>query len=414
MDAREYFLNEMRRLGEEAKAITRKAEDENRPMTDEESAKVADLVKEIGSYKSKVEEADQREALRKAIDDVVVPVDPGLKDLALKNEDVKTLGEAWVRSDAYRSLKARGIPSGDWRTETREFGTKLTDAGLSVVATTDAGGTLPLNPQVLPIVGRADQNPLVVANLFGQGTATQNLLVYLEETTTTPGVLSERYSDSDATITTTAEGTAKPAAYVDFTKRSKSLTKLAAFLPVSDEMLEDEPAIVSYINGRLALFIRQAEDSFLLSELLAAVTATAAAGDIGGSNKFDAIAAGIVDVQTQGGSDPDAVLMNPLDFWKMSISKSAGDGNYFGGTPYRGPQDNPWGIPVVVTNRVPTGTAIVGAFKFGATVWRKGGLSVAASNSHSDYFRKNLTAIRVEERIALTVFRPGAFSKVSL
>ena len=36
-----------------------------------------------------------------------------------------------------------------------------------------------------------------------------------------------------------------------------------------------------------------------------------------------------------------------------------------------------------------------------------------ASNSHQDYFIKNLTAIRAEERIALAVMVPAAFGKVT-
>jgi hypothetical protein len=37
---------------------------------------------------------------------------------------------------------------------------------------------------------------------------------------------------------------------------------------------------------------------------------------------------------------------------------------------------------------------------------------VSASNSHSDFFKKNLTAIRAEERVALTVYRPEAFTVI--
>jgi HK97 family phage major capsid protein len=65
-----------------------------------------------------------------------------------------------------------------------------------------------------------------------------------------------------------------------------------------------------------------------------------------------------------------------------------------------------------VTTAVADGTPIVGAFREGATVWRRGGLSVEASNSHADYFRRNLTALRCEERLAITVFRDAAFQKV--
>ena len=409
MEIVDYLKRELATWAEKAKGIMRKAEDENREVSEEEGAEIQKCLSEVGNLKTRIKEIEDREDLKKAIGDAIASGGtPNVEAAA----DAKSLGEAFARSDGYKAIKAHGVPSGSWRMPAVEFGAKLTDDGLSVVSIDDAGGNLPLQPQIARGPVTPAENALVIAALFGQGVATQNTLVYLEETTTTPGVLSERYSDSDASVTTTAEGAAKPAAFVDFTRRSKELTKLAAFLPVSDEMLEDEPAIVSYINSRLGLFIRQAEDAFVLDELLAANIGDADGSvDIGGSNWFDGIAAGILRVQKHGGVNPDAVLMNPSDFWTMSTQKAAGDGNYFGGSPYRGPQDNPWGLPVLVTNGVNVGTAIVGAFREGATVWRKGGVAVQASNSHEDYFRKNLTAIRAEERLALTVYRPSAFCR---
>ena len=49
-----------------------------------------------------------------------------------------------------------------------------------------------------------------------------------------------------------------------------------------------------------------------------------------------------------------------------------------------------------------------------AQVWRRGGLSVEATNSHSNYFQLNLVAIRAEERLALAVYRPTGFVEVRL
>jgi len=43
---------------------------------------------------------------------------------------------------------------------------------------------------------------------------------------------------------------------------------------------------------------------------------------------------------------------------------------------------------------------------------QKGGLRVEASNSHDDFFIKNLVAIRAEARLALAVYRPAAFGTV--
>ena len=108
------------------------------------------------------------------------------------------------------------------------------------------------------------------------------------------------------------------------------------------------------------------------------------------------------------------MLIHPVDFWKMATSKDATNGQYFSGGPYAVPSRNPWGVRVVVTREAINGFPIVGAFRDAATLWRKGGLSVEASNSHSDYFRKNLTALRAEERLGLTVLRPKAFVKVNI
>jgi len=42
-------------------------------------------------------------------------------------------------------------------------------------------------------------------------------------------------------------------------------------------------------------------------------------------------------------------------------------------------------------------------------LFRKGGLRLEASNSHTDFFTRNLTAIRAESRLVLGIRRPAAF-----
>jgi len=236
--------------------------------------------------------------------------------------------------------------------------------------------------------------------------------VYLEETTTQTLLGNQPYSGMSSAATVTTEGGVKPPVFIDFTKKTTAIEKIAAFLPISDEMLEDEPQIASYINSRLSVFVRQAEEAYLLNKLLGSGISVSVGTTLQGTpNTFDNIAAGIYTVQTQAGLEPDAVLIHPLDFWKMATSKDAVNGQYFSGGPYASPSRNPWGIRVVVTRESILGAPVVGAFRDAATLWRKGGLSVEASNSHSDYFRKNLTALRAEERLGLTVLRPKAFCK---
>jgi HK97 family phage major capsid protein len=68
---------------------------------------------------------------------------------------------------------------------------------------------------------------------------------------------------------------------------------------------------------------------------------------------------------------------------------------------------------VVETQEVVDGTAILGAFRMGGQLFRKGGISVQASNAHADFFIKNMTAIRAETRVALAIYRPQAFGLVT-
>src|SRR5512135_1590406 len=234
MDARKYLEQQIIRHKNEIENLSKLAEAEGREFAPEERARIDQGMAAIGDAKKQISEIDDREAIRKTLEGIVVENEQ-------KHDAPRgplSMGEAFVKSDGYRAVKESGrVGSGTkWSTGLVEFGQKLTDGGspaLTVEATDGAGGTLPLQPQVLPLLPPVE-TPLTVAALFGQGTATQNSLVYLEETSTTGGALTSDYASdampaSSDTYQLTSEGGLKPAAYIDFTKRSVSLDKIAAF-----------------------------------------------------------------------------------------------------------------------------------------------------------------------------------------
>jgi HK97 family phage major capsid protein len=106
--------------------------------------------------------------------------------------------------------------------------------------------------------------------------------------------------------------------------------------------------------------------------------------------------------------------MNPSDWTKVALLKTTTN-EYLGDSPFQAPtQASLWGRPVAKTPAMPAGTALVGAFRSGgAQLFQRGGLRVEASNSHVDFFIKNLVAIRAEIRASLAVFRPVAFGTVT-
>ncbi len=403
--AKDYLESEIKRLVEQARVTTRKAEDENRSLTDEERVNVEGLIHETSMLKSRIAEIDENERLLSAIEDAT----PVNKEPSAAPQKAKSMGDAFINSDGYRGLKTRGL-KGNWSSGAVElnFGAKVQDGqSLHVVSESDDGAGMwesptNLRPNILGGIQGPIEQRLTVADLLGAGTTDSNTIVYLKEVLTSNG----------ADIT--AEGGLKPVSDIDFDKVTTAVDKIATFLPISDEMLEDEPQIVSYINGRLVVFVRQREEEYLVDKIVAAAGTASSAGELDGDNLFDGIAAAIMHVRQDAQLEPDALLVSPLDAARMDVARAVGgDGAYFSGGPYAAPSQSPWGLRRVVTTAVDDGSPIVGAFRDGATVWRRGGLSVEASNSHMDYFRRNLTALRAEERLALTIFRDAAFQVVS-
>ena len=62
----------------------------------------------------------------------------------------------------------------------------------------------------------------------------------------------------------------KPGAEFTFDDVLATLQKLAVFIPVSEEMLEDSAAVRDYINAQLPFMVRRAEDKKLAAEMGAA------------------------------------------------------------------------------------------------------------------------------------------------
>lgn len=251
----------------------------------------------------------------------------------------------------------------------------------------------------------APRRQLMVADLFGTETISGNALTYYVESSTVEGGVS-----------TVAEGAEKPlTSFGDPTAKTVSLVKIAAHYKESDELIEDAPWLASSINNRGIYLHQKYVEDFLISTL---------SGTSGLGTSSDATADGIfkamMTVQENSGFAADAIVINPADYQKLRLAKD-GMGQYFGGGYFFGEYGNNgiveqppiWGLRTVVSSAVSAGTCYVGAFKLGASVVRKGGMSVNIANQNEDDFIKNVVTIVIEERLALAVRYPAAFVKIT-
>jgi HK97 family phage major capsid protein len=329
------------------------------------------------------------------------------------NDGAKSIGAQFVQSAAYKSLIEAGL-KGNFSSGEIEIKTTLTEG----TAGTPGGGYNPVSavPNLIPGVVDIKFRQLLVADLFSQGTTSTNLIRYLVE---------QAVTNAAAAV---AEGDLKPESAISFSKADEVLHKIATFLPISDEMLEDWAQTQSYVDARLTLFIKLQEETQLLygdgtganlvgllnRSGLAPSVAKGTAPSTGSDNSMDAIYRQITQIRTTSFMEPDAIVIDPIGWENIILSKNS-QGFYYANGPFASTEvPSLWSKPVSVTPAVTTqNQAVVGAFKQGAQIFRKGGITVEASNSHADYFQRNLTAIRAEERLALAVYRPGAFGTVT-
>jgi HK97 family phage major capsid protein len=324
-----------------------------------------------------------------------------------KPEARKSLGRQVVDSPQYRDKAGKNY---DW---SRGFGGVEAKTLLSEAA--GSGGTL-IQPDVQPgILGILFQPPKV-ADLLASGTTTSNTVRYLKETTAT--------NAADAV----PEGGQKPESTLVFTNVDEPVQKLATFLPVTDEMLEDYDQMASYIDNRLRLFVQLKEDTELL---LGTGTAPHMQGILkrtgintqpkASDTVADAIHKGMTKVRNAF-IEPDGLVINPTDWETLVLQKDAVAGQYFGGGPFTGAYGTGgngvaptrlWGLNVIITQSITQGTALVGAFRTAAQIFRRSGISVDTSNSHDTFFQYNKVAVRAEERLALAVYRPAGFTNVN-
>ena len=68
---------------------------------------------------------------------------------------------------------------------------------------------------------------------------------------------------------------------------------------------------------------------------------------------------------------------------------------------------------MVTTRFIAQGTAIVGAFKQGATLYRRAGLTIRSTDSHASNFIANIVTVLAESRFALAVKQPNKFCTIT-
>lgn len=413
--------------------------DDQREPTQDERLQIERHLSAIETLKLEKAECEAQSATLERVDELGRSLGTSVPEIQVGSEPLdrfaqalnKSIGQEFIESAGYQEAVSKykstgALPQG--------FSTGLITMKGTLAELAGSGGGAVANtvPQVVPgVVDKLFQG-LTVASLLLEGQATTSSIRYVVEGTATSGAAG------------VAEAGTKPESTLGFTTTDETIKKIATLLPVSEEMIQDAPAIQSYINGRLQLFVKIEEERQLLrgtsggnevQGLLTSRSVPVYAGGTAVGDKATQLFKAMNGLRGSAFLEPEWIIIHPGDWEDLRLAKDGTGGTigqFYGGGPFQGayggpdsqigqsgqvsgPIDTIWGKPVYVTGAIGNtkGTALVGT-RSSAQVWRRGGMSVEATNSHSTFFALNLLAIRAEERLGLAVYRPTGFVEVRL
>jgi len=245
---------------------------------------------------------------------------------------------------------------------------------------------------------QAQEQKLALLDLIVWTPVTENLVPLLRE------------SAYDIMADEVAEGVQKPESNITFGVEDITISVVAHWVRVTKQLLDDMPALASYIEGRLAYGVRLKLEAKVINgattsfsglmkvgNSLVAVPATLAIDTIN-TAKYQVWSSGIT---------PEAVVLNPVDWGNIEREKTD-DGHYLFGTPGAMVQPVIWGLPVVLSSAMPVGKFWLGNLTLGVTGYVRQDVMVELSTEDRDNFVKNLVTVRAEMRAGFGVAIPDA------
>ncbi len=310
----------------------------------------------------------------------------------------KSFGQLFTESAAYKGRTGANGP------------TARIDAELKTLMSTGAGFT-PETTRTGRLVDFATR-PIQVTDLVPHTTTSQAAVVYMEETT---------FTNAAAETAESVQGTpgTYPEAALVLTEQSSTVRKIAVFLPVTDEQLEDEPQAQGYINNRLPFMVSQRLDSQILVGNGTAPNLRGFLNVVGIQTQAkgvdpapDAVYKAMVKVRVTGRAQPNGLIYHPTNWQDIRLLRTA-DGLYIWGNPSDAGPERMWGLAVAQSDAITLGTALVGDFANYTELAVRRGIDVQVSNSHGTYFIEGKQALRADMRAALIAYRPTALCQVT-
>jgi HK97 family phage major capsid protein len=214
------------------------------------------------------------------------------------------------------------------------------------------------------------------------------------------------------------EGSTLGEAAIAYTETTDIISRIGVFLPVTEEQLEDVSELESILDADLGLMVRQELDRQATvgngtdPELLGIYNAASIATQARGADPaLDAILKGMEKITTLGRANPGLLVMHGTDLTALALTRTA-DGLYILGSPTDSIMTRVWGLPVVRSEALTAGNALL-LDPFYFRVKLRKGVTIKVSDSHASNFVSNILVIRAHVRAGLQRLRDEAACTVT-
>jgi HK97 family phage major capsid protein len=418
---------EAEKLAHVAKArdLAAKAETEGRNLTAEERTEITSLIGKAKAANDQILALDGDAKLRDELSILGRPAGDLAKGATALPGEGKTLGEKFTSSEEFRGWLSSVAPSGRIAESAKGLHSPAVAFGMKDLVTGasgTSGGALVSNDGRGLLDGLAQfQRPLTIVDLITRGNTQSDTVEYARVTgftnnaapvpeATTAGAI----PDPDATNTAGL----KPESGLALEKVTAAVKTIAHWLPATKRALSDAAQIRTLIDQFLRYGLEEAlEDQVLTGDdtgenFEGILSVSGTQGQAWDTDLLTTTRKARTLVRTVGRARPTAFVFHPNDNERIDLLKNSNGDFYFGG-PTSNPSAPLWGLPRVESEAMPEGTGMVADWRM-AVLWDREEAAIQVSDSHADFFVRNLVAILAEMRAAFGVIRPKAFVEIDL
>lgn len=427
-----HLLGEASAAAKAAREIAQKADAEGREMTTDEREQFTAKFNEATQKKADADVAKKDLdilAEAKSIADLIGDADvEGIKaDLDAQGKlggdtraRAKSLGLQVVDSPEFKAMM-KPFESGRIPEKSRVQSDPIRVKALLTGSSSTSGGAFVVAEQsgIVEMMGRralAIRNVISVRRTnsdaveYVRQTSHTNAAAPVPEATTSAGPSA---NTSTGVISLPAGSGVKPEGAWAFERDTAVVKTIAEWVPATKRALADVAALEGLINDELEADLKEAEETQMMSgdgtgeNLPGILTVSGTQGQAFSTDIFETVRKALTKVRTVGRAVPNGVGLNPADVEVIDLARDAED-RFYGGGPFAMGPRTLWGYPIVESEAIPAGTGVVGDWTK-AVLWDREDASVTVSDSHADFFTRNLVAVLGEERVAFAVTRPKAF-----